>query len=542
MNEPESERPKPAVLCVLDGWGHRLEETKPGQSNATQTDNAIALADTPNFDSLMRECPHAYLASSGTAVGLPDGQMGNSEVGHTNIGAGRLVIQDLPRVDEAVANQTLKDIPEFRAFAETARATTGVVHLLGLMSPGGVHSHQSHITALARAISSAGLKVDIHAFLDGRDTPPKSATGFVEKFLATIDDLSSVRIATVSGRYFAMDRDKRWERVAKALGAIVDAKGPRFSDPISAIEKSYQDGVTDEFVVPSIIGNYAGVSDGDALLFANFRPDRAREISTALLVPDFDGFSRSRVPRFSAAVGLTVYSEPLREYMSALFAPQNITKTIGEVFAERGLSQLRIAETEKYAHVTFFMNGGREKEFEKEDRILVPSPKVATYDLKPEMSAAEVTDKLVDAVEAGKYDLIICNYANPDMVGHTGVIDAAVSAVEFVDGCIGRLRAAVENAGGILLVTADHGNIEQMRDPDTGEPHTAHTTLDVPIVVSGAPRSKSAFTLDSGRLADVAPTLLALVGIPQPLEMSGRSLLKFEAHDERAKERMSPAA
>jgi len=536
-NEPESERPKPAVLCVLDGWGHRLEETQLGQ-----TDNAIALADTPNFDSLMRECPHAYLATSGTAVGLPDGQMGNSEVGHTNIGAGRLVMQDLPRIDEAVANQTIKDIPEFRALLESARAATGVVHLLGLMSAGGVHSHQSHITALARAISSAGLKVDIHAFLDGRDTPPKSAVGFVEKFLATIDDLSSVRIATVSGRYFAMDRDKRWERVAKTFGAIVDADGPRFSDPISAIEKSYQDGVTDEFVVPRIIGSYSGVNDGDALLFANFRPDRAREISTALLVPDFDGFSRTRVPCFSVAAGLTVYSGPLREYMSALFAPQNITKTIGEVFAERGLSQLRVAETEKYAHVTFFMNGGREEQFEQEDRILVPSPKVATYDLKPEMSAAEVTDKLVAAVDSDKYALIICNYANADMVGHTGMMDAAVSAVEFVDACLGRVRSAVEKAGGILLITADHGNIEQMKDPDTGEPHTAHTTLDVPIVVAGIPRSKSAFALGDGRLADVAPTLLELIGIPQPLEMSGHSLVRLKAQNERAKENMSPAA
>ncbi len=544
-NAPESERPRPAVLCVLDGWGHRPSQNDTGHtahdhSGPGQTDNAIALADTPNFDRMIRDCPHAILATSGTAVGLPDGQMGNSEVGHTNIGAGRLVTQDLPRINDAVAKNTIKEIPEFRALLDAARGT-GVVHLLGLMSPGGVHSHQAHITALARAISNAGLKVNVHAFLDGRDTPPKSGLGFVEDFLATIKDISGVRIVSVSGRYYAMDRDKRWERVAKAFAAIEDGKGAQFPDPTTAIQSSYQDGVTDEFVVPCVIDGYGGVNDGDALLFANFRPDRAREISTALLDPDFDGFTRTRVARFSAAAGLTVYSEALCAHMSALFAPQEITKTIGEIFAERGLTQLRIAETEKYAHVTFFMNGGRENQFENEDRILVPSPKVATYDLMPEMSAAEVTDRLVEAVDSGKYDLIICNYANPDMVGHTGVMAAAIAAVEFIDKCLGRLRLSVEKANGVLLITADHGNIEQMRDPKTGEPHTAHTVLDVPIVVVGSARSKRAFTLENGRLADVVPTLLELAGIAQPPEMTGRSLVRFAAQNKRAKEDVSPA-
>jgi 2,3-bisphosphoglycerate-independent phosphoglycerate mutase len=528
----ESGRPRPAVLCVLDGWGFRSD----------RSDNAIAAANTPNFDRMMRECPHAFLATSGRAVGLPDGQMGNSEVGHTNIGAGRVVLQDLPRIDEAVANGGLDDIPAFRAFVDTAREATRVVHLLGLLSPGGVHSHQAHIAAFARTLSAAGLKVNIHAFLDGRDTPPKSALGFVEEFLASVEGAAGVRIATLSGRYYAMDRDKRWERVEKALSAIVDGIGARFANPNAAIAASYDEGISDEFVLPCIVGDYAGAQDGDALLFANFRPDRAREISTALLVPEFDGFARVRVPKFSAAAGLTEYSETLRSYMSVLFAPQDITNTIGEIFSDLGLVQLRIAETEKYAHVTFFMNGGRERPFENEDRILVPSPKVATYDLKPEMSAPEVTDKLVASVGSGKYDLIICNFANPDMVGHTGVMEAAVAAVECVDECLGRLRLAVEKAGGVLVVTADHGNVEQMKDPKTGEPHTAHTVLDVPIVVAGDICSQSGVSLQNGRLADVAPTLLELVGIPKPKEMTGRSLLEFAAQTARLEENASPAA
>ena len=517
-SRPGGNRPRPAVLCVLDGWGWR----------PNGSDNAIALARHPNFERMMRECPHALLATSGRAVGLPDGQMGNSEVGHTNIGAGRLVMQDLPRIDDAVKDGSLAERPALRALIDAAKRAKGAVHLMGLMSPGGVHSHQDHIAALARAFSAADLTVHVHAFLDGRDTPPQSAIGFVDAFLKAVSDLDGVRIATVSGRYYAMDRDRRWERVAKAYAVIVDADGPRFTDAKSAIEKSYAGGVNDEFVIPSAIGDYAGVKDGDALLFANFRPDRAREISTALLDPGFDGFARAHVPRFSAAAGMTQYSEPLSTLMGALFAPQDVSETIGEIFAERGLKQLRIAETEKYPHVTFFMNGGREAQFEGEDRILVPSPKVATYDLKPEMSAYEVTDKLVEAILSGKYDLIIVNYANPDMVGHTGVMDAAIVAVQTVDNCLGRLREAVEKAGGVLIVTADHGNIEQMKDPVTGAPHTAHTLFDVPIMVVNAQIPGRPLLLRNGRLADVAPTLLDLVGFAKPPQMTGESLASRE--------------
>jgi 2,3-bisphosphoglycerate-independent phosphoglycerate mutase len=524
--------PRPAVLCVLDGWGYRPE----------LTDNAIALAHTPNFDRMLRECPNALLATSGRAVGLPDGQMGNSEVGHTNIGAGRLVMQDLPRIDDAVAQDTLKTIPEFESFVAGAKTGTKIVHLMGLLSPGGVHSHQVHIAALARALSEAGLKVRVHAFLDGRDTPPKSALKYLEAFLADIAGVPNITIATVSGRYYGMDRDKRWDRVAKAFSAITDGEGVPGANARSAIEASYANGVTDEFMLPSVMEGYKGVSDGDALLFGNFRPDRAREISLALLDPAFSGFARKRLPRFSAAAGLTVYSEPLRAFMGALFPPQDITETIGEVFAGHGLSQLRIAETEKYAHVTFFMNGGRETQFPHEDRILVPSPNVATYDLQPEMSAAEVTDKLVEAVGSGKYDLIICNYANPDMVGHTGLMPAAIQAVEFIDVCLGRLREAVERAGGVLLVTADHGNIEQMKDPETGEPHTAHTLLDVPIIVLGPEVTRRQVKLGNGRLADVAPTLLDLAGIAKPPAMTGHSLLLAAPGARQTREAESPAA
>jgi 2,3-bisphosphoglycerate-independent phosphoglycerate mutase len=510
-------RPRPAVLCVLDGWGWR----------DNGADNAIALAKHPNFQRMLRECPHAVLATSGRAVGLPEGQMGNSEVGHANIGAGRLVMQDLPRIDDAVRDSSLKSRPALQELMVKAVATRGAVHLMGLMSPGGVHSHQQHIVALAKILASAGLPVEVHAFLDGRDTPPDSAEGFVKAFLAAIAGLTKVRIATVSGRYYAMDRDKRWERIEKAYAAIVAAEGAHAADAISAIKASHGKGITDEFVAPCVIGDYEGVRDGDALLFANFRPDRAREISAALLDPAFDGFPRPRLPKFCAAVGMTQYSKPLAQFMTALFPPQDVSETIGEVFAERDLKQLRIAETEKYPHVTFFMNGGREVQFPGEERILVPSPKIATYDLKPEMSAFELTDRLVESVKSGKFDLIIVNYANPDMVGHTGVMDAAVKAVEAVDTCLGRLRDAVEKAGGVLIVTADHGNIEQMKDPVTGGPHTAHTLLDVPIIVVNA--RIGSFSLRNGRLADVAPTLLELVGFEKPRQMTGNSLIERAA-------------
>jgi len=508
---------RPALLCILDGWGWRPDHAD---------DNAIAAARTPNYTRLLNECPHALLATSGAAVGLPKGQMGNSEVGHMNIGAGRIVAQDLPRIDVAIEDGSLARRPVLLAMIAKAKESKGAIHVMGLLSPGGVHSHQDHIVALVRIISGEGVPVFVHAFLDGRDTPPKSAKGFAGKFLKDIDGLAGVRLATVSGRYYAMDRDKRWDRVEKAYDAIVDASGRRFTDALAAIDTSYAEDITDEFVVPCILGDYAGVEDGDGLLFANFRADRAREICTALLDNGFDGFGRKRIAHFSTAAGLTEYSDALKPFMAAVFPPEDVRDTLGEVIAAHHMKQLRIAETEKYAHVTFFLNGGREDQFQDEDRILVPSPKVATYDHKPEMSAYQVTDKLEEAILSAKYDLIVCNYANPDMVGHTGVMEAAVKAVDTIDECLGRLRAALEKTGGLMLLTADHGNIEMMKDPETHEPYTAHTTLDVPVIVFGGPKGAG---LENGRLADVAPTLLDLMGLKKPDLMTGRSLLVREA-------------
>lgn len=505
--------PRPALLCILDGWGWR-EDSK---------DNAIAEARTPNYTRMLKECPHALLSTSGRAVGLPQGQMGNSEVGHMNIGSGRVVAQDLPRIDVAIEDGSLGNRPALRTLVTKAKAAQGAVHLMGLLSPGGVHSHQDHMVALVKVLAEAKLPVFVHAFLDGRDTPPRGAKGFVEKFLKDIAGAPGVRMATVSGRYYAMDRDKRWDRVKKAYDALVDADAPRQNDIATALDASYSGNAGDEFVVPAVLGDYAGMADGDALLFANFRADRAREISLALLDKGFNGFARDRVVKFSAAAGMTEYSEELATMMAAIFPPEDVRETLGEVMAEHGLKQLRIAETEKYAHVTFFLNGGREEPFPGEDRILVPSPKVSTYDHQPEMSAHEVTTKLEEAIGSGKYDLIVANYANPDMVGHTGVMPAAIKAVDTIDECLGRLRAAIEKAHGVMLLTADHGNIELMKDPTTGEPHTAHTTFDVPIVAINAPKGTG---LENGRLADVAPTMLALMGIAQPKPMTGHSLLR----------------
>jgi len=505
--------PRPALLCILDGWGWRPDHAE---------DNAIAAAKAPNYAKMLADCPHALLQTSGGAVGLPRGQMGNSEVGHMNIGAGRIVAQDLPRIDVAIEDGSLALRPALLALIDKIGSTKGAVHVMGLLSPGGVHSHQDHIAALVKIISGADLPVFVHPFLDGRDTPPRSARGFLEKFLKDIDGLAGVRLATLSGRYYAMDRDKRWDRVEKAFAAIAEAQGRRFEDVFAALDASYAGDVSDEFVLPCVLGDYAGVEDGDGLLFANFRADRAREISTALLDKGFEGFVRARLPGFAVATGLTEYSEALKPLMTAIFPPEDVRETLGEVIAARHLKQLRIAETEKYAHVTFFLNGGREDKFEGEDRILVPSPKVATYDQKPEMSAPEVTAKLEAAIGSGQYDLIVCNYANPDMVGHTGVMKAAVEAVGVIDDSLGRLRTAIEKAGGVMLVTADHGNIEMMKDPVTGEPHTAHTTLDVPIILVGGAAGAG---LQNGRLADVAPTLLDLMGLSKPALMTGHSLL-----------------
>jgi 2,3-bisphosphoglycerate-independent phosphoglycerate mutase len=397
---------------------------------------------------------------------------------------------------------------------------------MGLMSPGGVHSHQSHLAALARAVAAAGVPVAVHAFLAGRDTPPKSAEEYLARFLKDVAG-SGVRVATVSGRSYAMDRDKRWDRVEKAWRALVLAEGEKSADPLAAVRQGYAAGQTDEFVLPTVVGDYAGMKDGDGVLHGNFRADRVRELAAALTDPAFEGFPRSRTVRFAALAGLTEYSAELARRFAALFPPEDLDETFGEVVAEAGLKQLRIAETEKYAHVTFFFNGGREAEFAGEDRILVPSPKVATYDLQPEMSAFEVTDKLVAAIEGGKYDAIVLNFANTDMVGHSGILEATKRAVEAVDTCLGRIGAALQRAGGTMLITADHGNAEQMRDPVTGQPHTAHTINPVPIVLVTPPADVAA--IGDGKLADVAPTLLDLLGIEKPAAMTGHSLITRSA-------------
>jgi 2,3-bisphosphoglycerate-independent phosphoglycerate mutase len=451
--------------------------------------------------------------------------MGNSEVGHMNLGAGRVVMQDLPRIDQAMHDGSLAGNPALGKFINTVKAKGGAAHLLGLVSPGGVHSHQDHIATLAKTIADAGVPVWIHAFLDGRDTPPKSAEGFVAKLLADVQG-HDVRIGTIGGRYYGMDRDKRWDRVEKAYDAMVDAAGPRAADAHAAIAAAYADNKNDEFVLPTVLDGYQGMRDGDGLLMANFRADRVRQILAALGDPAFSGFARKRVPHFADRLGMSEYSDALAPLYDTLFPPQSLTHIMGQLVSEAGMKQLRIAETEKYAHVTFFFNGGREDVFPGEDRILVQSPKVATYDLKPEMSAPEVTDKLVAAIQSGTYDFILVNFANGDMVGHTGILDAAIHAVEAIDASLGRLWAAVEKAGGALMVTADHGNVELMKDPVTHQPHTAHTTGPVPVVLAGAPKGAK---LENGRLCDVAPTLLTLLGLPQPAEMTGHSLLTGNA-------------
>ena len=506
-------RPRPVVLCILDGWGH---------SDASD-DNAIRLARTPTLDRLYASCPQALIDASEHEVGLPEGQMGNSEVGHMNIGAGRIVLQDLPRIDQAVRSGDIEANPALHGFIDRLKASGGTAQVMGLMSPGGVHSHQDQIAAICRILAAAGVPVRVHAFLDGRDTPPASARDFLENFLAAAPEAA---IATVGGRYYAMDRDKRWDRVERAYRALVSGEGVAAAGPLAAIEASYAKEVTDEFVEPAVIRGYRGMGDGDGVLMANFRADRAREILAALLDPGFDGFQRARVVRFAAAAGLVEYSEAHNRWLDTLFPAVDIDDTLGEVVAKAGLKQLRIAETEKYAHVTFFLNGGREEIFDGEERILIPSPKVATYDLRPEMSAFEVTEALVGAIDSGDFDLIVVNYANGDMVGHTGKLAAAIQAVEAVDSCLGTLAAAVERAGGCLLITADHGNAERMKDSETGERHTAHTMNKVPILLVGAEHSAAAGdTLAAGRLADIAPTVLALMGLTQPAAMTGRSLL-----------------
>ena len=513
-------RPKPVVLCILDGWGHREERGH----------NAIAAAHTPNWDRFWQEYPHGVIHASEGEVGLPCGQMGNSEVGHMNIGAGRVVMQDLPRIDAAIADGSLAKNDQLQSFIAKLKASGGDCHLMGLLSDGGVHAHHHHIQALAMAVAKAGIRVWVHVFLDGRDTPPRSAAEYVSAFETTVKDEPLIRIATVCGRYYAMDRDKRWDRVGRAYDMLMGQSGTKAATASDAIAAAYAGEVSDEFVLPCIIGDWAGMHDGDGLLMANFRADRARQLLTALLDDRFDSFALSRRITWAASLGMVEYSEALNPFIPAMFPPESLTHLLGEVVADAGLKQLRIAETEKYAHVTFFFSGGREEPFAGEERILVPSPDVATYDLKPEMSAYEVTEKLEKAIAEERYDLIIVNYANTDMVGHSGDMNAAMMAVEAVDRCIGRLEAALRAKGGVMLITADHGNAEHMHSDETGQPHTAHTLNLVPVVLVGETFKNRQIAVPEGRLADIAPTLLRLLHLSQPAQMTGRSLLPAEAY------------
>ena len=499
------------MLVVLDGWGQRDETA----------DNAVALAKTPNFNRLKASSPTSLLSASGLDVGLPPGQMGNSEVGHLNIGAGRVVMQELPRIDTAVASGELERNPSLVAFIDRLKASGGVCHLAGLISPGGVHSHQLHTVALAKIIARNGVPVALHVITDGRDTPPRSAADFVTKLITDLGGAAT--IATVVGRFYAMDRDNRWERVATAYKTMIDGDGTRFDDAMAAIRASYKGDVSDEFIKPSPIGDFKGMKDGDGLLFFNFRTDRMRELLAAVVDKDFSKFPDRHRVALAAIATMTQYeASGERASIPSIFAPQSMANTLGEVAAAAGLTQMRMAETEKYPHVTYFLNGGRELPYEGEERIMVPSPKVATYDLAPEMSAFELTEKAVEVINAGRHDLIVLNFANPDMVGHTGSLPAAIAAVEAVDTCLGLIMDAIAARKGALLVIADHGNCEVMRDPETGEPHTAHTTNMVPVILTGAKAAK----LRTGRLADVAPTLLELLGVPLPAEMDGRSLIQ----------------
>ena len=506
----------PLALVIMDGWGI---------GRTSDPFNAIAQAKTPHLTLLQELYPITDLTCSGEAVGLPEGQMGNSEVGHLNIGAGRVVYQELTRISKAIRDGDFFDNPVLLETIKRTRDSGGALHLMGLVSDGGVHSHITHLYALLELAKTHDLaKVYVHAFLDGRDVPPSSGIDFIRALEAKIHDLGIGAIATVAGRYYAMDRDKRWERVEKAYSAMVCRTGQTAANAVEAVEAAYGRGETDEFVVPTVVSGCSscGIQAGDGVIFFNFRPDRARQLTRAFADKEFNGFARCGGWLDTHFASMTQYEESLP--VPVAYKPQYLKNTLGEIFSKEGYTQLRIAETEKYAHVTFFFSGGDEKEYPGEERILVPSPKVATYDLQPEMSAPEVTKQVVEAIRSGKYDLIILNYANGDMVGHTGVLPAAVKAVETVDVCIGRLVDAMRDRGGITCITADHGNAEIMKDPETGEPFTAHTTNPVPFLLISEKHRGQALRQD-GVLADIAPTLLELAGIRQPAEMTGKSLL-----------------
>lgn len=506
---------RPLVLIILDGWGY----------SENPDFNAIVQATTPVWDNLWATAPHILLDASALAVGLPEGQMGNSEVGHLNLGAGRVVYQDYTRVSLAIKDGSFYKNPNLINELSKIKQKNAAVHIFGLLSDGGVHSHEDHLIAMFELAAMQGLeKIYFHAFLDGRDTPPQSAAASIEKVEKCFEKLGKGRFATISGRYYAMDRDKRWDRVEKAYKAIVDAEA-EFNEPnaLIALQNSYARGENDEFAKPTIIEPAVKMEDDDLIVFMNFRADRARQITRAFIEPDFKDFQRNRFPKLSNFVCLTEYHKDFNTPLA--FPPQSLNNVLGEVISKQGLKQLRIAETEKYAHVTFFFNGGEETVYEGEDRILIPSPKVATYDLQPEMSAFEVTEKLVSAIESNKYDMIICNFANTDMVGHTGFLDAAIKAVETVDSCLGKIISAVDQKNGEILITADHGNAEKLFDLETNQPHTAHTTNLVPFIYVG--KRNITFSKDQGILADVAPTMLNLIEIPIPSEMTGTPLINI---------------
>ena len=508
----KNQKINPVVLCIMDGWGHR----------EVRSSNAVALADTPNFDRLLRRYPSSFLAAAGPDVGLPEGQVGNSEVGHINIGAGRIVLQDLPRINQATNDGSLASHPLLLTLARQLATTCKTAHIMGLLSKGGVHSHQDHMLAITNGLCEAGVNVAIHGFTDGRDVLPRTARQSVADFDRALPDKSV--ISTIIGRYFAMDRDKRWDRTKCAFDAIISANANQdpFASATDAITNAYDAGESDEFIRPRVVGTYAGMQDGDALIFVNFRPDRARQLLNAMLLPETVGFNAAP-PRISTAIGMTTYSDSLASCMQTLFPPLELTNTLGEVVATAGRRQLRLAETEKYPHVTFFFNGGDETTQPNEHRCMVQSPMVATYDHQPEMNAEGVLAATLKSINTHQHDLIVVNFANPDMVGHTGDLQAAITAVETVDNCIGRITDALVAVGGQMLLTADHGNCEVMWDDQANSPHTAHTTNLVPLIlVNGEPSVKIA----DGRLSDLAPSVLEMLGIIKPTEMTGKSLLR----------------
>ena len=501
---------KPVVLCILDGWG----------VGAEYEGNAPLLAKTPNMDRIMATCPSATLTTFGPDVGLPRGQMGNSEVGHTNIGAGRVVAMDLGQIDLAIEEGRFASHAPMTQFIGKMKASGGTAHLMGLVSRGGVHGHLTHLIAAVNAIVDAGVPVAIHALSDGRDVAPQSVLADLEALEQALPE--GARIATLAGRYFAMDRDNRWDRVSLAHAAIVSGEGSLVDGAHSAVQTAYETGITDEFIKPCVIGDYTGAQDGDGFFCLNFRADRARQIMAALAAPLFDDFDRGKAVDWCAVMGMAEYSSAHSLYMTTMYPKLAIVNTLGAWVAQKGLRQFRLAETEKYPHVTFFLNGGAEEPETGEDRFMPLSPNVPTYDLQPEMSSAQVTEQFVQAIGA-QYDLIVVNYANPDMVGHTGDLDAAIAACEAVDQGLGQVLEALERVGGAMVITADHGNCEMMIDPETGGPHTAHTLNPVPVAVFGAPAGAE---LRDGRLADLAPTVLGLMGLDQPKEMTGKTLLK----------------